>query len=155
MANRDQIEAFMKNFPSQEQILSMEPEDLGTHMLRYMRGPRAETHRFNFMQMVIPGQIAERFMEAWGWLEREGFVAHRPNDMHGMSFFVTRAGHRVAEAANFDAWKSESMFPNGLDPIIMSTVRPLFVRGDYETAVFRAFKEVEVRVRQKGSRPGE
>lgn len=66
-----------------------------------------------------------------------------------MSFFVTRAGNRVAEAANFDAWKSESMFPNGLDPIIMSTVKPLFVRGDYETAVFRAFKEVEVRVRKK------
>jgi hypothetical protein len=39
MANRDQIEAFMKNFPSQERILSIEPEDLGTHMLKYMMGP--------------------------------------------------------------------------------------------------------------------
>jgi hypothetical protein len=25
--------------------------------------------RFNFMQMEFPGQIAERFMEAWSWLE--------------------------------------------------------------------------------------
>jgi uncharacterized protein (TIGR02391 family) len=147
--NRDQIESFMRNFPSQEQILEMGPEDLGTHMLHYMMRPQAETNRFNFMLMVYPGQIAERFMEAWGWLEREGFIAHRPNDMHGMSFFVTRAGKRVAEAANFDAWKSESMFPNGLDPIIMSTVKSLFVRGDYETAVFRAFKEVDVWVRKK------
>jgi hypothetical protein len=41
------------------------------------------------------------------------------------------------------------MFPDGLDPIIMSSVKPMFVRGEYDTAVFRAFKEVEVRVRNK------
>lgn len=149
MANQDQIDSFMRNFPPREQILTMEPEDLGVHMLRYMARPRAETHRFNFMLMVEGGQIAERFMEAWGWLAREGFIAHRPNDMHGQGFFVTRAGHRVAQETNFDAWKKESMFPDGLDPIVMAQVKPLFVRGDYDTAVFRAFKEVEVRVRAK------
>jgi uncharacterized protein (TIGR02391 family) len=99
--------------------------------------------------MVFPGQIAERFMEAWGWLEREGFIAHRPNDIHGQGFFVTRAGQRVAQSTDFTAWKKESMFPDGLDPVVMSQVKPLFARGDYDTAVFRAFKEVEVRVRNK------
>ena len=52
----------MKNFPSQALILTMEPEDLGPHMLKYMMRGQAETNRFNFMQMVYPGQIAERFM---------------------------------------------------------------------------------------------
>jgi uncharacterized protein (TIGR02391 family) len=149
MANREQIESFMGNFPSQAQIVAMEPEDLGAHMLKYMLRGQAEMNRFNFMQMVYPGQIAERFMEAWGWLEREGFIAHRPNDINGHGFFVTRAGQRVAQSANFDAWKSGSMFPDGLDPIIMSSVKPMFVRGEYDMAVFRAFKEIEVRVRNK------
>jgi uncharacterized protein (TIGR02391 family) len=149
MANREQIEAFMRGFPPPERILEMSPEDLGAHMLQYMMRPGGETHRFNFMQMVSPGQIAERFMEAWGWLEREGFIAHRPNDTSGQGFFVTRAGQRVAQSTDFAAWKLESMFPPGLDPVIMSQVKPLFARGDYDTAVFRSFKEVEVRVRAK------
>ena len=42
-----------------------------------------------------------------------------------------------------------ALFPNDLDAIVMRAVKPLFVRGDYDTAVFRAFKEVEVRVRKK------
>src|SRR5215471_1929697 len=95
----------MKNFPSQALILTMEPQDLGPHMLKYMMRGQAETNRFNFMQMVYPGQIAERFMEAWGWLEREGFIAHRPNDINGHGFFVTRAGQRVAQSANFNAMR--------------------------------------------------
>jgi uncharacterized protein (TIGR02391 family) len=151
MANRDQIETFMRNFPSQSQILTMEPEDLGAHMLQYMMRGQAETNRFNFMQMVFPGQIAERFMEAWSWLEREGFIAHKPNDINGHGFFVTRAGQRVAKATDFDAWKQESVFPDGLDPIIMSKVKPEFARGEYEMVVFRSFKEIEMRVRDKDS----
>lgn len=144
------IEANMRNYPPQEQILTMDPEDLGRHMLQHMlRG--GETHRFNFMQMVFPGTIAERFMEAWGWLEREGFIAHRPNDINGQAFFVTRAGQRVAAATDINAWKKESMFPDGLDPIIMATSKPLFVRGQYDLAVFASFKEVEVKLRAKDS----
>jgi hypothetical protein len=34
--SRDQIESFMRNFPPQSDILKMDPEDLGTHMLRYL-----------------------------------------------------------------------------------------------------------------------
>jgi len=147
--NGDQIESFMKNFPAQEEILAMDPEDLGAHMLHYFTRAHAETNRFNFMQMVFPGQIAERFMEAWGWLEREGFIAHKPNDMTGTWYFVTRAGHRVAAEENFQAWRQAAIFPTGLDPLFMRAVKPLFVRGEYDLAVFRAFKEVEVRLRKK------
>jgi len=66
-----------------------------------------------------------------------------------MDFFVTRKGHAVAVAENFEAWRKAHLFPDDLDPAIVRHVKPLFLRGDYDTAVFRAFKEVEVRVRKK------
>jgi uncharacterized protein (TIGR02391 family) len=69
--------------------------------------------------------------------------------MHGLSFFVTRKGRAVADAEDFEAWRKAHLFPDNLDPAIMRYVKPLFLRGDYDTAVFRVFKEVETRVRKK------
>jgi hypothetical protein len=66
--NQDQIDAFMRQFPSPNQILEMEPEELGPHVLRHMLTPGGETNRFNFMTCVPRGPITNCFMEAWAWL---------------------------------------------------------------------------------------
>jgi uncharacterized protein (TIGR02391 family) len=146
--SNERIAAFMQGFPPEREVLQMAPEELGPHILRHLlKG--ADANRFNFMLGVPSGQITNCFMEAWGWLEREGFIAHQANDMHGMSFFITRKGHTIAGAEDFDAWRRANLFPEDLDAALMRYVRPLFLRGDYDTAVFRAFKEVEVRVRKK------
>jgi uncharacterized protein (TIGR02391 family) len=144
----DRVDQFMRNFPPEDQILEMEPEELGPYILKLMlRG--ADTNRYNFALGIRTGPLTQRFMEAWGWLEREGFLAHAANDVHGLNFFVTRAGQQVATDEDFEARRKAAIFPDGLDPIIARAVKPLFVRGDYDTAVFRAFKEVEVRLRKK------
>lgn len=149
MAKQDQIDSMMRNFPPEAELLQMPPEDLGMHLLRYMTRGRAETNRFNFLRMVQGGQVAFRFMEALGWLVRQGFLALAPNDMNGQNHFVTREGEAVAQLDDLDAWRKAHLFPDYFDAALQRYVKPLFSRGDYDTAVFRAFKEVETRVRKK------
>lgn len=139
----------MRHFPAQAELLDMEPEEFGPFILRFLKSNAHALNRFNFFQGVPGGQIVRQFAEGWAWLEREGFIAPVATDQFGLQFFVTKKGERVVGEENFDAYAKASMFPNDLDPVVMRAVKPLFIRGDYDTAVFRAFKEVEVRVKKK------
>jgi uncharacterized protein (TIGR02391 family) len=88
-------------------------------------------------------------MEAWGWLQREGFVAPEPGQ-DGW-FFITRRGKCVSGTADLEAMRKADLLPKKiLHPIIAQKVWSLFMRGEYDTAVFQAFKEVEVAVRNTG-----
>jgi uncharacterized protein (TIGR02391 family) len=133
----------------------MEPEELGPIVLRALRMPGNQSlkNRYNF-SLQFSGAIAERYMEAWMWLERQGFVAPKPGDT-GNWVFVTRRGLEAADSGDFQSYMRGALFPDGLDEDLARAVRPLFLRGDYDTAVFRAFKEVEVRVRGKAGLPAE
>ena len=70
--------------------------------------------------------------------------------------YVTRRGKELATAGDIGKYKRGNIIqPNTLDPILASKVVHLFIRGDYDTAVFQAFKELEIRVRSASSLPQE
>lgn len=146
--------------PPPQEVLEMEPEELAPFILRHLKTlPENSINRHNYSlpnDRVLHEELGQRgytdylkrVMEAWMWLEREGFLAPRPGN-DGSWMFVTRKGEAM-DTGDLDAYRHSSLFPTYLDPILIRTVRPLFARGDYDTAVFRAFKEVETRVRKKG-----
>lgn len=155
--------AFWKSAPKPEDVLGMEPEELAPFVLRYLQQqPENSRNRYNFSLLndlelaeylgrlgsSAAGEYGKCLMEAWMWLEREGFIAPQPGQQEGWAF-VTRKGRRVVEAEDFDAYKQSSLFPANVDPILTRVSRADFVRGAYDAAVFNAFKEVEVRVRDK------
>ena len=149
----ERIQQFLRHFPPVDELKQMEPEELGPFVLNFLKkegNSTGQLNRYNFSLSLPNGEIAERFVEAWGWLEHEGFLAAKPG-AQGEWVFITRKGRNIVEAEDFDAYKQAAIFPHDLDPVLMRTVKPLFLRGDYDTAVFRAFKEVEVRVRKKGN----
>ena len=89
-------------------------------------------------------------MEAWVWLEREGLIAPKPGQQ-GDWVFITRRGQSLKNAADLQAYQKANLLPRQLlHPIIAQKVWSTFLRGDYDTAVFQAFKEVEVAVRKAG-----
>ena len=151
----------LPNFPPPEDVLGMEPEELAPFILRYQNSqPQNNINRYNF---TLPNdrELSEklgrnyedyrkRLMEAWMWLEREGFVAPRPGQQDDW-MYVTPRGQKVVETENFSERQQSSLFPSHIDPVLVRSVKPLFIRGDFDTTVFRVFKEVEMRVRKKAN----
>jgi uncharacterized protein (TIGR02391 family) len=153
--------SFKDEFPPIETALEMEPEELAPFILKYLstRERTGQMNRYNFTLGTDPDlavytkgkvkEFCERLTEAWIWLEKEMFLAPKPQEQHNW-VFITRRGHQVLESQDFNTYKKSCLLPlDGLDPILTRKAKPAFIRGDYDTAVFQAFKEVEVRVRTK------
>ncbi len=150
--------------PDDDVVLNLEPEELAQAILQVLvsqggRGSMLNSYNFslnsNLQGYSNPDQIAQAAMEAWVWLEREGFIAPRPGEANNW-VFVTRRGQKAAESENWEAYRKADQLPRQfLHPSIASKVWATFLRGEYDTAVFQAYKEVEVRVREAIEAPSE
>jgi uncharacterized protein (TIGR02391 family) len=159
--------------PDAADILSLEVEELAGVLLMhlnsyegmygnsvYQNGLISQTNFFNAQSPTGAGQkpefgdrqpeINRALMEAWSWLASEGFLIRDPAQSAAW-FFVSRRGQRLKSRDDFEAYRMASMLPRGqLHPVIASEVYPAFLRGKYDTAIFEAFREVEVAVREAG-----
>lgn len=150
---------FKKIFPPIETVLDMEPEELAPFVLKHLSNV-SNINRYNYT-LGTSSEIQEyagkhlkdfqkQLMEAFIWLERELLIAPQP-DEQGDWRFITRRGERVLKDENFAAYSQEALLPSkNLHPILVRKVKPLFLRGDYDTAIFQAFKAIEVHVRKNG-----
>ncbi|NTW13805.1 MAG: TIGR02391 family protein [Candidatus Moranbacteria bacterium] len=147
-------------FPPIENLLEMEPEELAPFVLRYLsQAGSQDLNKHNFSLGTSSDfkewtghenkdSVKESLVVAWMWLEKELFIAPKPGQTDWS--FITNRGKKVLLDQNFEAYKKGHLLPSdGLDPVLVKKVKPAFIRGDYDEAVFGAFKEVEVRVRKK------
>jgi uncharacterized protein (TIGR02391 family) len=148
---------------SAEDVLALEPEELGELILQYFCSLSAveQDHQMNRYSFGLDHNIAHfgpqhrirlarALMEAWVWLEHEMFIAPRPGEQ-GDWYFVTRRGRRLAEQSRTEPRSWSATLPQGkLHPLIAARVSSDFLRGDYDSAILKAFKEVEIAVRIAG-----
>ncbi len=145
--------------PNVEDLLRLEPEELAGFVMEQLNS-WPETDRRNHLH---PGnypnnmaceyasdyreKVALAIMEAWGWLEREGLIATRPT-AHGGWAFVTRRGEKLKNRIDLAKLRQASLLPHKvLHPKVAAAVWHDFLVGNYDSAVFKAFKEVEIAVR--------
>lgn len=134
-------------------------------VLRFLNDPETSSYRnrYNFTLLSstpYPGTeprqreaVALALAEAWAWLEREGLIVPRPGTQNEW-YEVSRRGRALQAQVDFDAYKRGGLLRrDSLDPLLEQKVWPLFIRGDYDVAVFQAFKLVEVKVRKLASYP--
>ena len=147
--------------PDPEDILSLEPEELAGVLLEHLNSlpenEREALNRYNFsLHYTVadyPDNSRDRIscalMEAWVWLEREGMIVPKPGSDTWSR--ISRRGERLKTASDVDSYRRANLLPKRqLHPAIAQRVWATFLRGDYDTAVFQAFREVEVAVRQSG-----
>lgn len=86
-------------------------------------------------------------MEAWGWLTTAGLIM--PHPASPANCVLTRRGRDLRTEADVSRYRDDGVLPAGLlHPRIAEEVRVLFTRGHFSTAVFYAFRELEVAMRQ-------
>ena len=155
-----------KFFPPLEMALALEPEELAIPLLKCLDQEEQAGHDnnlnlHNFVGSGVPDsysgnrydELAKAITEAWIWLEREGMLAPKPRQGRDW-VYVTRRGKELLAHSDINKYIRSDLIPRkSLDPVLANKVYPLFIRGDYDTAVFQAFKEVEIRVREAASLP--
>jgi uncharacterized protein (TIGR02391 family) len=149
--------------PDAASILALEPEELAGLALELINASEPNTqsrlHPTSFSSSGTIGPFAQadrehiRFAmaEGWNWLVCEGLLAPTPGETHGWHF-VTRRGKKITNREDLAAYVNSSLLPRSmLHPAIAKVCWPTYMRGDYATAVFQAFKELEVTIREAGN----
>ena len=152
---------FIDLLPRGPALYALEPEDAGGLLLGYFHSlgfheKRAVMHTSVVVDELIPAPFDELYkarrvvIEGWCWLIQNGLVIPDPDGESGLYVFSRRA-EALKTSADFDSFRQRTRFPRELlHEVIASKAWPHYLRGEYDTAVFQAFKEVEVAVRSAG-----
>ena len=141
-----------ETLPTADSVLELEPEALGGYLLESLStGNSQDVRQDNFMSRMRShykqDAVNSALLEAWAWLVREGLLIGTKGD----TYLISRRGKKLQGRQDLEAYrKSNILAKQSLHPVIADRVWPNFVRGEYETAVFQAFKEVEAAVRTAG-----
>jgi len=154
---------FQTHLPPPEVAAELPPEELALFVLRFLLDPSTSGYRNRYAFTLLsstpyaggPGPLRKAtqiaLAEAWAWLESEGLIVPRPGEM-GEWYEVSRRGRTLESDADFTAYQRGNLVrKQSLNPTLEQKVWPLFIRGDYDVAVFQAFKLVEIQVRTLAS----
>jgi uncharacterized protein (TIGR02391 family) len=159
--------------PSADDLLALEVEELAGVLLAHLsslgsnsgdsivnQGSISQHNFFNNRHQHPEygdrqAEVSQALIAAWTWLENEGFLVRDPLQQ-SPSFSISVRAQALKTREDFAAYRKANLLPKALlHPLIASKVYPAFLRGEYDTAVFQAFREVEVAVRAAGKFPAD
>ena len=153
--------------PDVDILLSLTPEEVGgawLQMLNSRADPDGMFHPHNEIGSLFPmrnerypperrADVERALMEAWAWLRGQAMISPVADvsNANGGWCFVTRRGRQIVTEDDLVRYREAASLPKSLiHPQIAEEVWLDLIRGDLDTATFRAFKEVEIAVRQAG-----
>lgn len=161
--------------PSVDDLLNLQVEEVGWVLLVHLTSLGDQTgdgrvwgagrvHQYNYFNdldqrpiyATRKDDVKKALLEAWGWLQHEGFLVREVMSGGSETCFLSRRAKELQTRADFDAYRKAGLLPRGqLHALIAARVYPAFLRGEYDTAVFQAFREVEIAARDAGTFPAD
>ena len=146
--------------PDRSQLLRMEPHELAGYVLQDLvaseKSNRSLLHLRNYglEQARAYGDfnssardVGQHCADAFAWLLHSGFLSHNFEQEFGW-VAITSLGRRIADHTSLAAHLAERELPaTFLHPEVATASRDLFLRGEFDTAVFKAYRAVEVAIR--------
>lgn len=143
--------------PDPELLPSLQPEELAGLLLQVL----ASRSDRQFILGNVVGEIRNQphpawtetcfqaIAVSWQWLVTQGLLAPVPDSGSHDWHFITPRGRAAATAERFADFRTASLLPRELlHERLREDAWQSFVRGKLETAVFEAFREVEIAVRE-------
>jgi uncharacterized protein (TIGR02391 family) len=132
-----------------EDFLELEPDEIAGAILPSLRQHPAQISLWNTLmesRQAHDDEIANRVAEGLGWLVSEGYLTLTTTQMDW--YRLSRRGLAADLAAHVADSRAVGLLRAArLDNELASQVMPTFRRGQYDQAVFAAFRVVEDRVR--------
>lgn len=132
--------------------LDLKPEELAWYVLEDIaREERSSSGK----RLIHAGNYANGFsldhshphrravLEAWSFLLREGLIVAVAD-----WGFISRRGQKIRSPKDLADLPKYKLPREILHPAVVERAWPPFIRGNFDSAVFEAFKEVEVRVQK-------
>lgn len=149
--------------PDASTLIEMHPADLAGYLLEVLLSPDAVSaglwNRRNFCmsagQEYSPNlresgpdpRVAEAFAVGWSWLEANWMICAHPEQGNDR-YIPTRRGRELRDRAGLRRLVEAEQLPEGfLHDAFLQDVRPLFLQGRYDLAVFEAFRRLEIGIR--------
>ena len=139
--------------PAREELMTLEPEELAPHILFWINkhhpiGGRQPAVWGNYvLSFVSDHEVSNKLSAAWMCLVQRGLLV--PATGHDSGRFVpSERGSMFTNEADLKQFAESNLLPrNLLHPEVEKLVRADFVKRDFDTAVFKLFKHIEVEVR--------
>ena len=143
--------------PNAADLTALEPDELAGLLLAAIHeSGHRKVGRYNLFLSLrgapapYPGvpvePIQQALSEAWAWLEHNLLLVPWGNEEH--HYVLTRKGRDLTSPPAFHSFRDAARFPRQLlHPAIDREAWPSFIKGKFDTAVFEAFREIEIAVR--------
>jgi uncharacterized protein (TIGR02391 family) len=152
----------MTQFIDPDLAIKMPVEEFAGHLIQMLKSGPKRFHPHNiccevdrvYAQHPQKDEFKEAVMEAFGWMYSEGLIIIAPTDGINGWMQLSRRGKLVNSVSDITKFAQREILPkNFLHPVIAQEAAPIFRTGKYDSAVYEAFKQVEIAVKDASGLP--